>query len=271
MFAPLIHETAQRFQLDQNTAARMVRMVSDALFDSSQGGFSGMRQRFTEAGLGDLFSSWIGAGPGDGALRPEQFGAGFGAQNMQRLVRGLNLPEATASLAGAWLLPKIVGMVSPGGAIPATRPADYDRLFSLSAPVADVPTPVADATAHATDNDARAKPAPTAARGGWWKWLLLLLLLALGVAAALYFLDRATPTATPLRIDGDTGTASCPPDAAIMVAPPAASIRLTADAACGAPAGSCRRRLAFSGRRAAIVILQPDQAGHASAAAVATM
>lgn len=269
MFAPLIHEAAERFQLHQNTAARMVRMVSDALFDSSQGGFSGMRQRFTEAGLGDLFSSWIGTTPGDGALRPEQFGAGFGAQNMQRLMRGLNLPEATASLAGAWLLPRIVGMVSRGGAIPATRPADYDRLFSLSAPVADVPTPVADAATHAADANSRAKPAPTAAHGGWWKWLLLLLLLALGVATALYFLDRATPAASPSRINGDAGAANHP-DAA-MITPPAAAIRHAADAACGTPAGSCRHWLTFSGQHTAIVILQPDQTGHASAAAVATM
>lgn len=169
MFASLIHDTAQRFQLSESNAGRLVRMISDALFDSSQGGFSGMRERFNGAGLGDLFSSWIGITPGDAALQPQQFEAGFGQQNVQRITRALNLPESAVAAAGAWLLPKIVGMVTRGGAIPSARPADYDRLFSTAVPPADIPTPVAAATATA-----RSQPATPVATsgGGWWKWLL---------------------------------------------------------------------------------------------------
>ena len=74
-----------------------------------------------------------------------------------------------AALGAAWLLPKIVGLITRGGTIPDARPADYDRWFA--APAAE--------TATAADRGA-------VVRGtrNWWKWLLgLLVLLALAFFA----------------------------------------------------------------------------------------
>lgn len=199
MFASLIRETAQRFQLSDNTAGRLVRMVSDALFDSSQGGFAGMRERFANAGLGDVFASWIGTNGADtSSLAPEQFSAGFGEQNIQRITRALNLPEGAVGTAAAWLLPKIVGVVTRGGMIPTARPADYDRLFSTSVPPADMPTPVAAATAAAATarTTGQPTPPPPASGGGWWKWLLGIVVL-LGIFALYRSCQHETAPAVP--------------------------------------------------------------------------
>jgi OOP family OmpA-OmpF porin len=164
MFESVIREADTRFHLGDN-APRFVRMLVDAIFDSGSGGFSGMRSRFADVGLGDLFSSWIGTVPGDNVLQPDQFSAGFGESPAHNIATRLGFPLAGVNLAGAWLLPKIVGMITRGGIIPDARPADYDRWFA---------PPAAEATA-ATEHDAVVRRA-----GGWWKWLLgLLVLLAL--------------------------------------------------------------------------------------------
>jgi OOP family OmpA-OmpF porin len=165
MFAPLILEADSRFDLGDNST-RLVRMLVDAIFDSGSGGFSGMRSRFADVGLGVLFSSWIGTTPGDNVLRPDQFSAGFGESPAHDIATRLGFSSALMNLAGAWLLPKIVGLVTRGGTIPDARPADYyDRWFL--APAAG--------TAAAADRAAVVRDAAV-----WWKWLLgVLALLAL--------------------------------------------------------------------------------------------
>lgn len=164
MFAPLILEADRRFHLG-DSSTRFVRMLVDAIFDSGSGGFSGMRSRFADVGLGDLFSSWIGTTPGDNVLQPDQFSAGFGEPAAHSIATRLGMPPAAVNLAGAWLLPKIVGLVTRGGTLPDAWPADYDRWFA--APAA--------ATSDADDRHALADGA-----AGRWKWALgLLVLLAL--------------------------------------------------------------------------------------------
>lgn len=161
MFESLIREAANRFHLGDN-AGRLVRQLVDAIFDPANGGFSGLRKRFTDAGLDDLFSSWIGTTPGDNVLQPDQFSAGFGQNLAGSIASKLGIPAAAVNMAGAWLLPKIVGQLTQSGSIPTTRPADYDRWFNTSSPPAGF--------------SGGGVPAP--ASGGWWKWLIPLLLLA---------------------------------------------------------------------------------------------
>lgn len=177
MFESLIREAASRFHLGDN-AARFVRMLVDAIFDSGNGGFAGMRGRFDQAGLGDLFASWIGTTPGDNVLQPDQFSVGFGDDASHRIAERLGIAPAMVNMAGAWLLPKIVGLVTRGGTIPSARPADYDSWFATSAPAA------AAAPAAATTTTTYRDTAPAAASGGgWWKWLLALLV----IGALLFF------------------------------------------------------------------------------------
>lgn len=172
MFESLIREAATRFNLGDN-AGRFVRMLVDAIFDSGSGGFAGMRGRFADAGLGDLFASWIGTTPGDNVLQPDQFSTGFGADGSSSIASRLGIPNAAVNMAGAWLLPKVVGLLTRGGAIPTARPAEYDSWFA--APVRAAPAAAAASTSYASS----APAAAAASGGGWWKWLLGLIVLAL--------------------------------------------------------------------------------------------
>lgn len=163
MFESLIREAASRFNLGDK-AGPLVRALVDAIFDSNTGGFQGLSNRFADAGLGDLFASWIGTTPGDNVLQPDQFSAGFGQSTAGGIATRLGIPAAAVNLAGAWLLPKIVGQLTRGGSIPSARPADYDTWFRAAPAVA--------ATSYATSDASR-----SSGGGGWWKWLIPLLLL----------------------------------------------------------------------------------------------
>lgn len=168
MFESLIREAASRFHLGDN-AGRLVRQLVDTIFDPANGGFAGLQKRFTDAGLDGLLSSWIGATPGDNVLQPDQFSAGFGQNLASGIASKLGIPAAAVNMAGAWLLPKIVGQLTPGGKIPTSRPADYERWFGTA-------TPTAGYSGGGT--------VPAKASSGFWKWLLPLILL---LAAFLLF------------------------------------------------------------------------------------
>lgn len=168
MFESLIREAASRFHLGDN-AGRLVRQLVDVIFDPANGGFAGLQKRFTDAGHDGLFSSWIGTSPGDNALQPDQFSAGFGQNLASGIASKLGIPAAAVNMAGAWLLPKIVGQLTPGGKIPSSRPADYERWFGTSTPTAG----------YSGGGTVASKPS-----GGFWKWLLPLILL---LAAFLLF------------------------------------------------------------------------------------
>ncbi len=179
MFESLIREAANRFHLGDN-AGRLVRSLVDDIFDPAHGGFAGLRTRFDHAGLGDLFASWIGTTPGDNVLQPDQFSAGFGQNLSSGIASKLGIPAAAVNMAGAWLLPKIVGLLTPGGTLPTSRPADYDRWFGTAAPVAT--------------STSRPAPAAPASSGGIWKWLIPLIIL---IAAFLLFRSCKKEEAAP--------------------------------------------------------------------------
>jgi len=179
MFESLIREAANRFHLGDN-AGRLVRSLVDDIFDPAHGGFAGLRTRFDHAGLGDLFASWIGTTPGDNVLQPDQFSAGFGQNLSSGIASKLGIPAAAVNMAGAWLLPKIVGLLTPGGTLPTSRPADYDRWFGTAAPVAT--------------STSRPAPVAPASSGGIWKWLIPLIIL---IAAFLLFRSCKKEEAAP--------------------------------------------------------------------------
>ena len=198
MFESVIREAATRFHLGDN-AGRFVRLLVDAIFDDANGGFAGLRSRFNDAGLGDLFASWIGTTPGDNVLQPDQFSAGFGAGPSERIASTLGVPQASVNLAGATLLPKIIGLLTRGGSVPAARPADYDSWW-VAAPAAAAAAPAATTYAAERRDEGGGM--------GFLKWLIPLLLL---LGAFLLFRscnkEPATPPAQATPAATATGTA----------------------------------------------------------------
>lgn len=128
MFISLIRDAAERFNLDDK-AERFIGLLLGLIFDSNSGGFSGLQSRFTDAGLGDLFRSWIGTHVAENVLQPDQFSAAIGSDSLSSIASKLGVPKAAVSLAGATLLPKLIGLLTRDG-VPTRAPAEALALIN---------------------------------------------------------------------------------------------------------------------------------------------
>ena len=182
MLDTLIHQAAQRGMGHQ--AGRFVGLLADSLVNTRTGGFAGLTKRFEDAGLGDLLQSWIGARPADNVLHPDQFSAGFGQQESNRIAQLLGVTPGAVNMAGAETLPKLVALITADGRDPSSGvlPAPLAALLNGSAP-----------------------PAPKKQRGGlgWLFWLILALLIALFILAIsqcrpTLIAQQTPPAATPV-------------------------------------------------------------------------
>ena len=192
MLDTIIHQAALRGMGTQ--ARRFVGLLAESLVSSRSGGFQGLIKRFDDAGLGTLLRSWMDHPPADHALHPDQFAAGFGAEESSRLAKLLGVTTGAVNLAGAEALPKLVSLLTAQDRNPTALPAHLSALLHQQ--------PVHAERRHGL---------------GWLFWLLLAALLALLVVA----ISNARP---------DKSTAAIPatPPAPAPVAPaPVAEVQET--------------------------------------------
>ncbi len=81
------------------------------------GGIQGLVSSFTEKGLGDLVSSWIGTGenkPVSGA----QIQSAVGGEQVQAIADKLGVSRTEASNGLANLLPQVIDKLTPDGKLP---------------------------------------------------------------------------------------------------------------------------------------------------------
>ncbi len=222
MFDALIREAADKFGLGNN-ASKLVGSLVQMVFNPSTGGFGGFQQKFASAGLGDLFTSWLGGGGGGGALQPDQLGRALGTNALSGIATKLGMPSGVINLAVAGLLPKLIGLLTPGGQIPTSIPAAASSLISGLDTRPDPP--------HVAP---RAKVVePERSNLGWLKWLIpLAILLGLGFC----MLNRKKPVeVAPAVVPAPVATApvvETPPVA------PMAEVRRDAAAALAALQGN---------------------------------
>jgi OmpA-OmpF porin, OOP family len=182
MLDSIISMAAEKFGLG-GKARDLVTMVIKMIFDKDSGGFSGFQQKFSNAGLGDLFKSWIGGNPGTNELQPDQVARVFGDSGISQMASKLGLPNSAITNSLAGLLPGIVGKLTTGGRIPTEMP-DLAGMVSGFATNAG--------------GSARAAVADAASSGGgglgFLKWLLPLLLIG---AAIWWFMGRNKEAPAP--------------------------------------------------------------------------
>jgi outer membrane protein OmpA-like peptidoglycan-associated protein/uncharacterized protein YidB (DUF937 family) len=120
MFEQLVNEAASRFTLSSASATSLVRAVLSLITDQRSGGFSGFIDLFRRANLGDIVSSWYGGS----AVRPisgSQIESALGGTTLDSLGAASGLSRGVVTSALAFLLPKIVARLTPGGVLPSNR------------------------------------------------------------------------------------------------------------------------------------------------------
>lgn len=163
MIESLIREAADRFGLGEK-ARPFVGLLLGLIFQQG-GGFQSLRERFASAGLGDLFASWIGGQVPDNVLQPDQFSAAIGQDKVSAMASRLGIPNAAVTLAGATVLPKLIGLLTQGGHIPTTPPPEASALLGTAN------THTASSLHHGAPTEHNTKG------GGWLKWLIPLAII----------------------------------------------------------------------------------------------
>ena len=134
MFDVLIRELAARFNLGAQ-AEPVLRMVLADMVDASKGGLPAFVQKFEAAGLGARVASWVGEGAAAQSISPAQVETVLGGSGdlISRLSKlpGLTRPDVTVALT--YLLPALVGKLTPDGTVGTVLPVGFKTYFDASA------------------------------------------------------------------------------------------------------------------------------------------
>ena len=125
MFDVLIREAGARFGLGDK-ALPVAQMLLAYMTNRDTGGLAGFLEKFKAAGLGPIIQSWLGGGPSAQPVSNSQvetvLGASGGLLSMITARLGVNRDNVTSAIG--YLLPAIVGKLTPGGSLPANLPPE---------------------------------------------------------------------------------------------------------------------------------------------------
>ncbi|MEQ1535867.1 MAG: YidB family protein [Burkholderiaceae bacterium] len=263
MFDLIIREVASRFGLGDK-AGPLVQMLLAYITNKDTGGIAGFMSKLSSGGLGDIAKSWLGGGASALPVSSSQIESLLGGQGdlLSGITSKLGIGGSTASSALGFLLPMIIGKLTPGGSIPTSLSTDVMGFITGGASAltkgvtgaaagavgaAGAATVAASkvvgsaghAVGSAANAGAGAVSAAASAGGGLMKWLPW---LAAGIAA-LFLLsycnkggDAAKQAADGAKNAAASAPATATADAAKVAADAAAKAKTDAEAAAKATA-----------------------------------
>lgn len=151
MFDQLVNDAAVRFNVPESSTSSLLRGLLALITSNNRtGGAEGFVDRFRRAGLADIVTSWFGGREGR-SLTPVQLEAALGSAALDRLAGDSGLTRGTAASALTYMLPKVIGRLTPGGTLPSMntivsqlsgyldRPPTVDRAVTSERPRAPIP------------------------------------------------------------------------------------------------------------------------------------
>ena len=127
IFDSLIADIAARYNLG-SSADTLIEELLDFITGRS-GGISGFLDMFKTAGLGKLVSSWLGRSDSP-PLSTQQVEQVLGNNIIGALASKLGVGRGVAGSALAYVVPKLIGLPTPGGVVPSGIPADVSAFLS---------------------------------------------------------------------------------------------------------------------------------------------
>jgi outer membrane protein OmpA-like peptidoglycan-associated protein/uncharacterized protein YidB (DUF937 family) len=173
LFDNLIADIGSRFNLGSKAEALLRELLH--FISNEPNGVAGFLDKFKAAGFGDQIASWLGRGAGP-ALSSSEVEQALGLGAISAIGRKLSLGTDLVGDAIGYATPKLVGLLTPGGAIPTLLPASVTGFLSgaerKTAAFVPSPHPVHEKTAE---------------------WVLPLALI-LGLTGLAYFISQPTET-----------------------------------------------------------------------------
>lgn len=174
MFDVLIREAATRFGLGDK-ALPVLQMLLAHVTNKDTGGLAGFLEKFMAAGLGPVIQSWLGGGPAAQPIGNSQLEAVLGHSGglLAQITARLDAGRDNVTSALGYLLPTVVGKLTPGGSIPTSLPAEVVGLAAEGQRLLAAPAASTDATAGATTGGALTK---------WLPWVIVVLAVLFGLS-----------------------------------------------------------------------------------------
>jgi OmpA-OmpF porin, OOP family len=132
IFDTLIDDVASQFGLGSNAGPFVREILS--MITGTPGGVGGFLNNIKATGLSSEAASWMGhanAAP----LAATQVERALGSTVLSGIASRLGLAPTLVTSAVGYALPKVIGLLTPGGAVPTTLPAEVTN-FVTAAPVA---------------------------------------------------------------------------------------------------------------------------------------
>jgi outer membrane protein OmpA-like peptidoglycan-associated protein/uncharacterized protein YidB (DUF937 family) len=278
MFDLIIREAASRFGLGDK-AGPLVQMLIAHISNKDTGGMAGFMAKLTNGGLGGVAQSWLGGGTGAPAVSSSQIESLFGGQGglLGNITSKLGIGGSTASSALGFLLPAVIGKLTPGGTVPTSPPNNMmgaasggggtltDTAAILAGTAVVATSKVVGTARYAASGPAAAGTEAAGATGGglmrWWPWL------AAGIAALflLSYFNKGSDAAKQAA-DGAKSAAASADSAAKANADAAAAAKALVDkaAADADAAAKARDDAAKAAAEAAMKAATPEAAPEAA-------
>ena len=220
-FDSLIEILSSRFGL--GATARLLVSEIVAMISAPPGGLGGFLDKLKSAGLASEVASWLGH-PDAAPLAAGQVERALGATALSGIASRMGLEQSIVTPALAYALPRIVGLLTPGGVVPAGVPGEITAFLSQ-------PRAAAAAEQVAPKRiDVLPPSAPNERGVGRWLWLAVAAIVAIGLLS--YFwsaFNRTEPVAKApepaIPAPSTVAQAPAPPPAP---APPAQAPAVTA-------------------------------------------
>src|ERR1700733_5730031 len=213
-FDTLIDDLAGRFGLGANARTLVKEVLT--MISTSQGGLDGFLDRLKSGGLTSEVGSWLGR-PDAAPIAAGQIERALGATALGGVASRLGLGQSAVSTALGYALPKIIGLLTPGGVVPAGVPAEVTAFLSQPR-VAAVAEQVAPKRIDVLP--ASAETEPTIRR---WLWPALAALVVVALLSYFWSTLNRMPSAPPVAKAPEPATPAPSTVAQAPAPPPAAS------------------------------------------------
>jgi len=198
------------------------------LMTGGPGGLSAFLDRFRKAGMGNEVASFLG-GRNEAPLPSKTVDTVIGEDTVANMARRVGVAPAAASTAIGFELPRLIGMLTPGGRVPSALPNDIQtfvkqpdhlRPVGVGLRADEQVAPVAMTTLHEAERP----------RSLMWLWALLALAVIGGLLWTLLGRNRAeAPVATTApAVAPPAATTSQTTTTTTTAAPPAVASTVTA-------------------------------------------
>jgi outer membrane protein OmpA-like peptidoglycan-associated protein/uncharacterized protein YidB (DUF937 family)/outer membrane biosynthesis protein TonB len=201
---------ASRFGLGVNARALVKEVLT--MISTSPGGLSGFLDKLKSGGLTSEVASWLGR-PDAAPIAAGQVERALGAAALSGIAGRLGLGQGVVSTALGYGLPKIVGLLTPRGVVPAGVPAEVEGFLSqprAAAAAAQVAPKRIDVLPAAAESE------PAIRR---WLWPGLAALAVVALLSYFWSTLNRIPPAQPVANAPEPAT---PPPATVAQAPPPA-------------------------------------------------